>query len=118
MDRSPRFSRRLLLSQAQALGMLAVLASEIEKIDPNHDRKVWLRRVSNDFGKMHETRTCSISGSPPRDSTSQARSGHRPRDAAPASRGGVGACSTAQFDPRFDEHDRADADEPGARPRA
>ena len=54
MDRSPRFSRRLLLSQTQALGMLAVLTSEIEKIDPNHDRKVWLRRVSNDFGKMYD----------------------------------------------------------------
>ena len=43
----------MLLSQAQALGMLAVLTSEIEKIDPNTDRKVWLRRVSNDFEKMH-----------------------------------------------------------------
>jgi hypothetical protein len=53
MDRSPQFSRRLLLSQAQALGMLAVLSSEIEKIDPNADRKRWLRRVSNDFEKMH-----------------------------------------------------------------
>ena len=54
MDRSPRFSRRLLLSQAQALGMLAVLTSEIAKIDPNNDRKVWLRRVSNDFETMYD----------------------------------------------------------------
>jgi hypothetical protein len=54
MDRSPRFSRRLVLSQAQALGMLAVLTNEIEKIDPNNERKVWLRRVSNDFEKMYD----------------------------------------------------------------
>jgi hypothetical protein len=54
MDRSPQFSRRLLLSQAQALGMLAVLSDEIEKIDPNTDRKRWLRRVSSDFEKMHD----------------------------------------------------------------
>jgi hypothetical protein len=54
MDRSPRFSRRLLLSQAQALGMLVVLTNEIEKIDPNNDRKVWLRRVSSDFEKMYD----------------------------------------------------------------
>jgi hypothetical protein len=54
MDRSPTFSRRLILSQAQALGMLAVLTNEIEKVDPNPDRKVWLRRVSNDFVKMYD----------------------------------------------------------------
>ena len=54
MDRSPAFSRRLLLSQAQALGMLCVLTKEIEKIDPNNDRKVWLRRVSNDFERMYD----------------------------------------------------------------
>ena len=54
MDRSPAFSRRLLLGQAQALGMLSVLTKEIEKIDPNTDRKAWLRRVSNDFEKMYD----------------------------------------------------------------
>ena len=54
MDRSPTFSRRLLLSQAQALGMLVVLTKEIETLDPNNDRKVWLRRVSTDFEKMYD----------------------------------------------------------------
>ena len=54
MARSPTFSRRLLLSQAQAPGLLTVLTKEIEKIDPNNDRKVWLRRVSNDFEQMHD----------------------------------------------------------------
>ena len=54
MDRSPKFSKRLLLSQAQALGMLVVLTKEIEKIDTNKDRKEWLRRVSNDFEKMYD----------------------------------------------------------------
>jgi hypothetical protein len=54
MERSPSFSKRLLLSQAQALGMLVVLTKEIEKMDPNKDRQVWIRRVSADFGKMYD----------------------------------------------------------------
>jgi hypothetical protein len=54
LERSPRFSTRLLLSQAQALGVLTALTSELAKIDPNEERREWLRRVSAQFGKMND----------------------------------------------------------------
>lgn len=54
MERSPLFSKRLVLSQLQAFGMLVFLTAEIERIDPNTDRQAWMRRVSSDFQKMYD----------------------------------------------------------------
>lgn len=54
LERSPRFSARLLLSQGQALGMLTALTGELEKIDPNKERREWLHDLSGRFGKMYD----------------------------------------------------------------
>lgn len=54
LERSPRFSARLLLSQGQALGMLTALTGELEKIDPNKERREWLHHLSGQFGKMYD----------------------------------------------------------------
>ena len=54
LERSPRFSARLLLSQGQALGMLTALTGELEKIDPNEERREWLHHLSGQFGKMYD----------------------------------------------------------------
>lgn len=54
LERSPRFSARLLMSQAQALGMLTALTGELAKIEPNEERREWLRRLSARFEKMDD----------------------------------------------------------------
>ena len=54
LERSLKFPRRLIISQAQALRMMIVLSKEIAKIDPNKERQEWLQRVSSDFTKMYD----------------------------------------------------------------
>lgn len=63
-ERSPSFSKRLIVSQVQAFGMLVVLTEEIERIDPNKDRREWMRRVSNDFQKMYDAYLQNLSFTP------------------------------------------------------
>ena len=54
LERSPKFSKRLIISQAQALRMMIVLSKTIAKIDPNKERQDWLQRVSSDYTKMYD----------------------------------------------------------------
>ena len=54
LERSPKFSKRLIISQAQALRMVIVLSKAIAKIDPNKERQEWLQRVSSDYTKMYD----------------------------------------------------------------
>ena len=55
LEHSPKFSKRLIISQAQALRMVIVLAQEIAKGDPNKERQAWLRRVASDYAKMYDS---------------------------------------------------------------
>jgi hypothetical protein len=55
LEHSPRFSKRLIISQAQALRMVIVLAQEIAKNDSNKERQAWLQRVASDYGKMYDS---------------------------------------------------------------
>lgn len=55
LEHSPKFSKRLIISQAQALRMVIVLAQEIAKGDPNPERQAWLQRVAGDYGKMYDS---------------------------------------------------------------
>jgi hypothetical protein len=54
LEKSHKFPKRLIISQAQALRMMIVLSKEIAKIDPNKERQAWLQRVSSDFTKMYD----------------------------------------------------------------
>lgn len=54
LERSPKFSKRLIISQAQAVRMVIVLSKAIAKIDPSKERQQWLQRVSNDYTKMYD----------------------------------------------------------------
>ena len=54
LERSLKFPKRLIISQAQALRMMIVLSKEIAKIDPNKERQEWLQRVSSDYTKMYD----------------------------------------------------------------
>jgi hypothetical protein len=54
LERSVKFPKRLIISQAQALRMMIVLSKEIAKLDPNKERQEWLQRVSSDFTKMYD----------------------------------------------------------------
>jgi hypothetical protein len=54
MEHSPKFSKRLIISQAQARLMLIVLSNEIAKSDPNKERQAWLQRVASDYTKMYD----------------------------------------------------------------
>lgn len=54
LERSPKFSKRLLISQAQALRLMIVLSSTIAKIEPNAERRTWLQRVSSDYATMYD----------------------------------------------------------------
>ena len=55
LEQSPKFSKRLIISQAQALRMVIVLAQEIAKGDPNKERQAWLRRVASDYARMYDS---------------------------------------------------------------
>ena len=55
LEHSPKFSKRLIISQAQALRMVIVLAQEIAKGDPNPERQAWLQRVASDYGRMYDS---------------------------------------------------------------
>jgi hypothetical protein len=60
LERSPKFSKRLIISQAQALRMIIVLSKEIAKIDPNKERQQWLLRVSSDYTKMYDAYVANL----------------------------------------------------------
>ena len=62
------FDMRFLLLQAQATRMIAVIAEETAKIDPNERRKAWLDELSKEYEALREeivvaVKACRI-GSP------------------------------------------------------
>lgn len=62
------FDMRFLFLQAQATRMIAVIAEETAKIDPNQERKVWLAELSKEYEALREeivvaVKSCRI-GSP------------------------------------------------------
>ncbi len=54
LERSARFPTRLIVSQVQALGLVAAIAEELLKIDSNEQRVVWLTGVVRDYRRMHD----------------------------------------------------------------
>ena len=54
LARHEKFNLRFLLLQAQALRMIAVIATETAAIDPNEERRTWLEDVSKKYEKFRE----------------------------------------------------------------
>ena len=51
-EKSEHFEKRMLVLQAQALGMIRALAVELQVQETNADRKQWLKAVEKDYGKL------------------------------------------------------------------
>lgn len=61
-----RFGMRFVVLQAQGTRMLAVIAQETAKIDPNDERKKWLEAVARQFNGLREQLLKAVEGCEPR----------------------------------------------------
>ena len=68
------FNMRFILLQAQATRMIAVIADQTAKIEPNETRKRWLKSLSKEYESIREEIVSAVKGCPIGNVTSAAGS--------------------------------------------
>ncbi len=58
------FNMRFILLQAQATRMIAVIADQTAKIEPNETRKRWLKQLSKEYESIREDIVSAVEGCP------------------------------------------------------